>query len=218
LSYRDVEELLVERGVEVDHVTVYRWVQRFTPLLADAARFCRHSPGDRWHVDETYVKVNGVWRYVYRAVDQHGQVIDVLVSARRDEKAARRFFQRALTTLKVRPTEVVTDAAAVYPGVLDELIPSAWHHVEQYANNPIEADHSQLKHRLRPMRGLRTDQTAQVIIAGHAGVDRGGVGDDLGGRHLHRARCPPEEPRAASASRRADISTSMTCPYWCIGR
>src|SRR2546430_16643853 len=65
LSYRDVEELLVERGVEVDHVTVYRWVQRFTPLLADAARFARHAPGDRWHADETYVKVNGVWRYVY---------------------------------------------------------------------------------------------------------------------------------------------------------
>jgi transposase-like protein len=116
LSYRDVEELLVERGVEVDHVTVYRWVQRFTPLLADAARFARHSPGDRWFVDETYVKVNGVWRYVYRAVDQYGQVIDVLVSARRDADAARRFFRRALSTLKVKPSEVVTDAAAVYPG------------------------------------------------------------------------------------------------------
>jgi transposase-like protein len=153
LSYRDVEELLIERGVEVDHVTVYRWVQRFTPLLGDAARFCRHSPGDRWFVDETYVKVNGVWRYVYRAVDQHGQVIDVLVSAHRDAVAARRFFGRALSTLKVTPTEVVTDAAKVYPAVLDELIPAAWHHVEQYANNPIEADHSQLKHRLRPMRG-----------------------------------------------------------------
>ena len=168
LSYRDVEELLVERGVEVDHVTVYRWVQRFTPLLADAARFCRHSPGDRWFCDETYVKVNGAWRYVYRAIDQYGQVIDVLVSTRRDADAARRFFRRALSTLKARPTEVVTDAAAVYPAVLDDLIPQAWHHVERYANNPIEADHSQLKHRLRPMRGLRTDQTAQAIIAGHA--------------------------------------------------
>ncbi|MEU5907062.1 IS6 family transposase [Micromonospora sp. NPDC047467] len=168
LSYRDVEELLVERGVGVDHVTVFRWVQRFTPLLADAARFCRHSPGDRWFVDETYVRVNGVWRYVYRAVDQDGQVIDVLVSARRDAGGARRFFRRALSTLKVTPVEVVTDAAAVYPGVLDELIPSVWRHVEQYANNPIEADHSQLKQRLRPMRGLRTDKTAQVIIAGHA--------------------------------------------------
>src|SRR3954451_3091584 len=82
LSYRDVEELLVERGVEGDHVTVCRWVQRFTPLLPAAPRFCRHSPGDRWFVDETYVEVNGVWRYVYRAVDQYGQVIDVLVSVR----------------------------------------------------------------------------------------------------------------------------------------
>jgi len=168
LSYRDVEELLVERGVEVDHVTVYRWVQRFTPLLADAARFARRSPGDRWFVDETYVKVNGVWRYVYRAIDQDGQVIDVLVSPRRDADSAHRFFQRALTMLKVTPSEVVTDAAAIYPAVLDELVPSAWHHVERYANNPIEADHSQLKHRLRPMRGLQTDRTAQVIIAGHA--------------------------------------------------
>jgi DDE domain len=80
LSFRDVEELLAERGVEVDHVTVYRWVQRFTPLLAEAARPCRHAVGNRWHVDETYVKVAGRWRYVYRAIDQLGQVIDVSLS------------------------------------------------------------------------------------------------------------------------------------------
>ena len=96
------------------------------------------------------------------------KVIDVLVSVHRDAATARRFFRRALATLKVRPGEVVTDAAPIYPAVLQELIPSAWHHIERYANNPIEADHSQLKHRLRPMRGLRTDRTAQVIIAGHA--------------------------------------------------
>jgi transposase-like protein len=143
-------------------------VQRFTTLLADAARSCRQAPGDRWHVDETYVKVNGVWRYVYRAVDQHGQVIDALVSARRDAEAAHRFFHRAMTMLKVRPAEVVTDAAPVYPAILDELVPSAWHHVERHANNRVEADHRQLKHRLRPMRGLQTDPTAQTIIAGHA--------------------------------------------------
>jgi transposase, IS6 family len=93
LSYRDVEELLAERGIEVDHVTVYRWVQRFTPLLAEAARPCRHAVGDRWQVDETYVKVANRWRYVYRAIDQFGQVIDVFVSSRRDATAARRFFQ-----------------------------------------------------------------------------------------------------------------------------
>ena len=88
LSYRDVEELLVERGIEVDHVTVFRWVQRFTPLLVDAARPCRHAVGNCWFVDETYVKVVGRWRYVYRAVDQYGQVIDVYVSAKRDTRAA----------------------------------------------------------------------------------------------------------------------------------
>ena len=73
---------------------------RFPPLLADVARFCRRSPGDRWFVDETYVKANGVWRYVYRTVDRDGQVIDVLVSARRDAGVARRFFRRALSTLR----------------------------------------------------------------------------------------------------------------------
>src|SRR5438876_405464 len=83
LSYRDVEELLAERGIEVDHVTVFRWVQRFTPLLVDAARPCRHAVGDRWYVDETYVKVAGRWRYVFRAIDQFGQIIDVYVSPRR---------------------------------------------------------------------------------------------------------------------------------------
>jgi hypothetical protein len=77
LSYRDVEELLAERGIQVDHVTIYRWVQRFTPLLAEAARPCRHAVGDRWQVEETYVQVAGRWRYVYRAIDQFGQVIDV---------------------------------------------------------------------------------------------------------------------------------------------
>jgi transposase-like protein len=166
LSYRDVEELLAERGIDVDHVTVYRWVQTFTPLLVDAARFARHSPGDRWFVDETYVKVNGVWRYIYRAVDQYGQVIDILVSVRRDADAARRFFRRAMDTLKVTPVEVVTDKSPVYPRVLDEVVPAAWHHVERYANNRVEADHSRLKHRLRPMCGLRTDRTATVIITG----------------------------------------------------
>ena len=90
------------------------------------------------------------------------------VSARRNADAARRFFRRALRMLKVTPSEVVTDAAAVYPGVLDELIASAWHHVEPYANNLIEADHSRLEDRLRPMRGLRTDRTAQTVMAGHA--------------------------------------------------
>jgi transposase-like protein len=170
LSYRDVEELLAERGVEVDHVTVYRWVQRFTRLLAEAARPCRHAVGDRWFVDETYVKVAGRWRYVYRAIDQFGQVIDVFVSSRRDAKAARRFLERAITTTKITPVEVVTDKAATYPTALGELLPAAWHRTDQYANNYIEADHGRLKARLGPMRGLKQDRSAKVVIAGHAFV------------------------------------------------
>jgi len=90
LSYRDVEELLADRGIEADHATVFRWVVRFTPLLAEAARPCRHTPGDRWFVDETYVKADGRWRYLYRAVDQFGQVVDVLLTTKRAKSAARR--------------------------------------------------------------------------------------------------------------------------------
>ena len=167
LSYRDVEELLAERGMIVDHVTVYRWVQRFTPLLIDAARPCRHAPGDRWFVDETYAKVAGRWVYLYRAIDQFGQVIDVLVADKRDLAATRRFFTRALEH-GPSPIEVTTDHAAAYPRVLDELVPAACHVTEQYENNPIESDHGRLKCRLRAMRGLKQVRCARVITAGHA--------------------------------------------------
>src|SRR5581483_11973857 len=153
LSYRDVEELMAERGIAVDHVTVYRWVQRFTPLLIDAARPCRHAAGDRWFVDATYANVAGRWVYLYRAIDQFGQVIDVLASQKRDLAATRRFFTRALEH-GTRPSEVSTDRAPAYPRVLDELLPAACHVMEQYANNAIEADHGRLKSRLQPMRGL----------------------------------------------------------------
>jgi transposase-like protein len=126
LSYLDLEELLAERGVEVDHVTLFRWVQRFAPLLVDAARPCRHAVSGRWFVDETYVKVSGVWRYVYRAVDDQGQVIDVYVSARRDIAAARRFFTAAITAHGT-PDEVVTDLAQALETVIEELVPDAFH-------------------------------------------------------------------------------------------
>ncbi len=190
LSYRDVEELLAERGITVDHVTIYRWVQRFTPEFVEAARACRHVPGDRWFVDETYLKIAGQWSYLYRAVDQHGQVIDVLLSVRRDLGAARRFFTRALRAGTI-PAEVTTDRAHVYPRVLDELIPSALHTVEQYANNPIEADHGRLKARLRPMRGLKRHRSARTLAVGHAFVQnlrRGhyDIATDASNRHRLR--------------------------------
>jgi len=168
LSYRDVEELLAERGVEVDHVTIYRWVQRFTPIFAEAARPARHAVGDRWHVDETYVKVAGSWRYLYRPIDQFGQVVDVYFSERRDAAAARLFFSGAIASTQIEPTEVATDRAHAYPRVLDDLLPGARHDVEQYANNAIEADHGRLKARLRPMRGLKRAASTRRISLGHA--------------------------------------------------
>jgi transposase, IS6 family len=195
LSYRDVEELLAERGIEVDHVTVHRWVNRFAPLLVDAARFGRHRVGDRWQVDETYVKVAGRWVYLYRAVDQYGQVIDVSVSARRDTASARRFFQRARTTTGVVPIEVITDRAPTYPRVLDELWPAARHHTEQYANNRMEADHAQLKRRLRPMRGIKTMTGVRILAAGHAFVQ------NLRRGHYEIAVDEPARYRLAAAFR-----------------
>jgi len=169
LTYRDLEELLAERGIEVDLVTLYRWVQRFTPLPIDAARPCRHGVGGHWFVDETYVKVSGSWRYVYRAVDQYGQVIDVFVSMRRDLKAATKFFATAIGA-HGEPAEVTTDRAHALVRVVADLLPAALHDTTQYANNRVEADHGRLKTRLRPMRGLERDRTASVVIRGHASI------------------------------------------------
>jgi IS6 family transposase len=159
LSYRDLEELLAERCVEVDHVTLFRWVQRFTPLLIEAACLCRHAVGSRWF-DETYVKVAGVWRYVYRAIDEHGHVIDVLVSRRLDTTAARAFFAAAVAA-HGHPDEVITDRADALAYVIAELSPDAVHNTEQYANNRVGCDHGRLKARPRPMRGLKTDRTGE---------------------------------------------------------
>jgi transposase-like protein len=168
LSYRDVEELLAERGIEVDHVSIYRWVQRFAPEFAEAARARQHVIGDRWHVDETYLKVGGIWPYLFGAIDQLGQVIDVFLSPRRNGEAARRFFARAMGRTRVSPVEVTTDRYRVYPRVLDEMLPAAFHDTEVNSNNPLETDHGRLKARLRPMRGLKRDRTARVIVAAHA--------------------------------------------------
>jgi len=134
------------------------------------------------------VKVGGVWRYVYRAVDHYGQVIDVYVSARRDIGAARRFFTAALTAHDA-PEEVVTDLAAALNHVIEEVLPAAFHNTGRYANNRVECDHGRLKARLRPMRGLKTDPTAGVIISGHAfmqNLRRGHyeLGVDARNRHL----------------------------------
>ena len=130
--------------------------------------------GGYWFVDETYVKVSGSWRYVYRAVDQYGQVIDVLLSKKRDLKVTT-FFTDAIGT-HGEPAEVTTDRVGVLIRVIAELLPASLHDTTQYANNRVEADHGRLKARLRPMRGLKRDRTATIAIRGHAFIQnlRGG--------------------------------------------
>jgi transposase-like protein len=182
--------LLAERGVTVDHVTACRWARRFTPDFTGAARLCRRAPGNRRLADQTYVKVPGRRACPYRATGQFGQVIDALLSERRDLAAARRFFAGALCAGTV-PAEVTTDRAAAYPRVPGELIPSALHVTERYANNRAEAGHGRLKARLRPMRGLKQHRSARILAAGHALVQdiRRGHYDlaaDIPGRHRLR--------------------------------
>ncbi len=177
----------VWRTVDDVELATLGWVhwwnnERLHSYCGHGVRGPLHSPTDRptpgWKPTNNvstkpranhYVKVNGVWRYVYRAVDQHGQVIDVYVSKRRNIAAATHVFETALSN-HGRPAEVTTDLASPLLRVVDELIPEAAHDTEQYANNRIEWDHGRLKARLKPMRGLSTDRTASVVISGHAFV------------------------------------------------
>ena len=167
LSYQDVKELLAERGVTVDHVTVCRWVQRFTPEFIEAARPCRHAPGNRWSGGETYLKVTGKWAYLYRAVDQHGHVIDVLLSVRHDLAAARRFFTRALRTGTV-PAEVTTDRApAARPLRGMGLVPLARAPPAPRQNMPLPAKKGYLS---RSAAGVLT---RRLLLTTRAGAQAG---------------------------------------------
>ncbi len=168
LSYADVVELLAERGVRVDPSSIYAWVREFAPLYADAARAFRRAVGVRWSVDETYVRVAGEWAYVYRAIDEQGQVIDVYVSSRRASADAAAFFRQAIAATGVVPDEVTTDCAAAYPPALSAVIPGALHETGKAVQQRIERDHQHLKGRLYPTRGFKTLAGARVLCAGHA--------------------------------------------------
>lgn len=148
LPYADVVTLLAERGIVVDRSTVFDWVQRFAPLLEEVARSDRREIGHIWSTDETCVRVAGVWRYVYRAIDEHGQVIDVFLSEHRDTAAATTFFRTALERTAGRPRLVTTDKAACYPPALRLLLPDGPHRTGKILQRRIERDHGHLKSRL----------------------------------------------------------------------
>jgi len=167
LPYGDIVELLAERGAHVDASTVYDWVQHFTPLYKDAARPHRHRVGTRWAVDETYIRLAGRSVYAYRAIDAHGQVIDVYLSETRDTAAATAFFEQAIARTDVRPHRVTTDKAPTYPPALQAALPEAEHITGKAEQQAIERDHQHLKGRTRCMRGFQQIECAQVVCDGH---------------------------------------------------
>jgi len=171
LSLRNLEEIMAERGVVVDHSTLHRWVIRLVPLLDKA--FCRHKRklGRRWRMDETYIKIKGQWKYLYRAVDTSGQTIDFLLTARRDAAAALRFFRKAIRH-HGEPEVVTIDKSGANTAALATL--NAGKPDEEtitirqskYLNNLVEQDHRNIERRTRPMLGFKSFRRAQTILAG----------------------------------------------------
>jgi len=170
-----LEEMLAERGITVDHTTIYRWVQRYAPEMERRLRwFWRRGFDPSWRLDETYVKVQGRWTYLYRAVDKRGDTIDFFLSATRSAKAAKRFLGKALRGLKdwERPTRLNTDKAPSYSAAITELkregklAKETIHRQVKCLNNVIEADHGKLKMLIKPVRGFKSMPTANATIKG----------------------------------------------------
>ncbi len=175
VSYRDLEQMMGERGVSVDHSTIYGWVQKYAPEMEQRLRWQWRGPrSTSWRVDETYVKVRGEWAYLYRAVDKFGDTIDFYLSPTRNTAAAKRFLAKALRGLKdwEKPHVINTDKAPTYAAALAELKKEGKcpehtaHRQAKYLNNVIETDHGKLKQLIRPVRGFKTRETAYATIKG----------------------------------------------------
>ena len=169
ISYRQLEEMMDERGVEVDHSTLNRWVLKYVPLLE--TQFCarKRSVGSSWRLDETYVKVKGVWKYLYRAVDKAGATVDFLLTAKRDCKAALRFLRKAIRC-NGKPKKITIDksggnAAAIGSYNTDHKAGIEMRQIK-YLNNIVEQDHRAIKRQIRPMLGFKSFWSAAVTLAG----------------------------------------------------
>jgi putative transposase len=156
LSLRDVEDLLAERGVIVSYESIRYWCRKFGPEYARTLRKKQGRLGDVWHVDELVVTIRGQRHYLWRAVDQDGDVIDILVTKRRDRRAAKRLFRRALRNQSQVPWQLVTDKLATYKSVHRTLFPSVWHRTGQYENNRVEVSHQPTRQQERQMRRFKS--------------------------------------------------------------
>ncbi len=149
LSLREVELILAERGIGVSHESIRQWCLKFGADIARKLRRRRPKPGDIWHLDEVYLRINGVLHYLWRAVDQNGVVLDILVQARRNATAAKRFFNRLLTGLKYKPKRIVTDGLRSYGVAKREVLPDVRHRTSRYLNNRAENSHRPTRRRER---------------------------------------------------------------------
>lgn len=171
LSYRDLEEMMRMRGARVDHSTLQRWVIKFVPLIDQAVRKRKRPVGSSWRMDETYVKLNGKWIYLYRAVDRYGDTVDFFLSKHRDKSSALSYFRKAITENNI-PKKVVIDKSGSNKAALDainkELDQDHTIQISQnkYLNNRVEQDHRFIKKRLKPMLGFKNFYSASITISG----------------------------------------------------
>ncbi|MFE6139915.1 IS6 family transposase [Bacillus sp. NPDC057893] len=173
LSFRDLVEMMEERGLSISHTTIMRWVHQYGPELDKRIRRHLKQTNDSWRVDETYIKVKGQWMYLYRAVDSKGNTIDFFLSKTRDKRAANRFFKKALRSFYVSQPRVITvDKNPAYPIAIEQLkkeksIPDGMQLRQQkYLNNIVEQDHRFIKKRVRSMLGFKSFDTATTILSG----------------------------------------------------
>ncbi|MFZ6765014.1 IS6 family transposase [Pseudoroseomonas sp. WGS1072] len=168
LSLRDVELILAERGITVTHESIRQWCLRFGADFARKLRRRRPPPGDTWHLDEVFLRINGASHYLWRAVDQHGVVLDILVQGRRNATAAKRFFKRLRAGLKYKPKRLVTDGLRSYGVAQREVLPDVRHRTSRYLNNRAENSHRPTRRRERQMQRFKSPEQAQRFLSAHS--------------------------------------------------
>ena len=169
LSYRHIEEMMLERGIEVDHATINRWVLKFTPQIEKRFRKYKRPTGRSWRLDETYILIKGKWKYLYRAVDKEGETIDFMLTAKRDLKAAKRFLKKAIRN-NGEPEKITIDKSGANKAGIDAINDEGQKDIGirqiKYLNNIVEQDHRRIKRLVRPMMGFKSFRSAKITLAG----------------------------------------------------
>src|SRR5256886_5905888 len=200
LSYRDVEELLFARGVIVTYEAIRKWCQKFGQAYANQLRRWRPKPGDKWHLDEVFLTINGARDDLWRAVDQDGHVLDILVQSRRNKKAAKKFFCKLLKGLTYVPRVIVTDKLKSYGAAKHEMLPSVEHRQHRYLNNRAENSHQPTRQRERRMQRFKSPGHAQRFLSAYGRSSNISVHADIGFLRLSTVRSWQKDSRSGGRS------------------